>query len=78
MYSTVLNRLDPSKCPLISDDALLVRAGKAISNARALGADIFIKPKVCIVCVLYMCFINVLFLCAVLLLLLFLHLGHDR
>jgi len=42
-----MNRIDPANCPIIADDALLVRAGKAIANAKALGADIFIKPKVC-------------------------------
>lgn len=42
----VLNRLDPGRCPLIEDGALLGRAGKAINNAKAIGADVFLKPKV--------------------------------
>lgn len=46
MYSIVLNRLDPARCALITDESLLARAGKAINNAKAIGADVFLKPKV--------------------------------
>jgi hypothetical protein len=46
VYSIVLNRLDPAHCPLITDESLLARAGKAINNAKAMGADVFLKPKV--------------------------------
>jgi hypothetical protein len=46
VYSLVLNRLDPANCPLITDESLLARAGKAINNAKAMGADVFLKPKV--------------------------------
>ena len=46
VYSIVMNRIDPAHCPVIPDEPLMSRAAKAISNARAFGADIFIKPKV--------------------------------
>ena len=46
VYSTVLNRLNPARCPLITDEALLARAGKAINYAKDIGADVFLKPKV--------------------------------
>eukprot|EP01032_Pedospumella_encystans_P019987 gene19987-22718_t len=45
VYSIVMNRIDPAHCPVIPDEPLMSRAAKAISNARAFGADIFIKPK---------------------------------
>ena len=48
VYSIVLNRLDPTRCALINDESLLARAGKAINNAKAIGADVFLKPKVSI------------------------------
>jgi hypothetical protein len=46
VYSIVLNRLDPLRCALITDESLLARAGRAINNAKAIGADVFLKPKV--------------------------------
>ena len=47
VYSIVLNRLDPNKCPLINDESLLARAAKAINYARDIGAEVFLAPKVC-------------------------------
>eukprot|EP01036_Dinobryon_divergens_P024051 gene24055-32465_t len=45
IYGVVLNRLNPTVCSPITETDPLERAAHAISNAKALGAPIFIKPK---------------------------------
>jgi plastin-1 len=37
--------LNPSACPIIFDEDLMVRADRAIQNATNLGVNVFIKPK---------------------------------
>lgn len=43
-YGVLLNRLDPSKCPLLPNSNPLDRAGKAIASSRAIGVEPFIQP----------------------------------
>jgi len=45
VYSIVLCRLNPSVCSPILEKDPLERGAHAISNAKLLGANIFIKPK---------------------------------
>lgn len=45
VYSVVLNRLDHTNCPLITGTDNMRRADQAITNARNLGVNVFIKPK---------------------------------
>jgi len=45
VYSVVLNRLNAATCPLIVATDRMARATKVIENSRALGANVFIKPK---------------------------------
>lgn len=45
VYSVVLHRLNPTLCPLIFDSDPLIRATRAIENAKRIGANVFIKPK---------------------------------
>lgn len=45
VYGIVLTRLNPSVCSPIHEKDPIERAAHAISNAKLLGANIFIKPK---------------------------------
>jgi len=45
VYGIVLHRLDPDKCPLITEESLLERAAKAIANSKNIGAEVFLQPK---------------------------------
>lgn len=41
----VLNRLNPGKCPIIRETEPMPRATRVINHSKAIGAEVFIKPK---------------------------------
>mmetsp|Transcript_15071 Transcript_15071/g.25123 ORF Transcript_15071/g.25123 Transcript_15071/m.25123 type:complete len:586 (-) Transcript_15071:608-2365(-) len=46
VYGLVLNQLDPERCaPISMAENPMARAGKAINYAKAIGAEVFLKPK---------------------------------
>lgn len=45
IYSTVLNRLNASLCPVIEPGEPITRASKVIDHCKRLGVEVFIKSK---------------------------------